>query len=70
MQERISGTVDVLVSLDAQGHVVNAAIKKSPAVVLNAASLAAARNSTYSPALHDCKPAPSEYTFTVQYIAG
>lgn len=70
MQDHVSGTVDVLVSLDAQGRVVNAAIKKSPAVVLNAASLASARNSTYSPALHDCKPVPSEYTFSVQYVAG
>jgi len=70
MQAHVGGTVDVLVSLDAQGHVVSTAIKQSQAVVLNAASLAAARNSSYSPALHDCKPVPSEVTITVHYVAG
>jgi len=67
MESRITGKVDVLVSLDAGGRVVDAVIKQSPSVVLNDASLAAARRSTYRPALHDCKPVPSEYTFTVEY---
>jgi TonB family protein len=66
-QGSITGRVDVLVSLDAAGHVVEATIKKSSSVVLNAASLAAARRSSYRPALHDCKPVPGEYTFAVEF---
>ncbi len=69
MQNRISGMVKVLVSLDADGRVVDATIEKSDAAVLNAASLTAARQSTYQPALHDCKPVPSRYTFAVEYSA-
>ena len=65
----VQGRVDVLVSLDAQGRVVDATIKHSDYAVLNAPSIASARNSTYIPALHDCKPAPSQYTFTVEYSA-
>jgi TonB family protein len=70
VQRGITGKVDVLVSLDAEGHVTAAAIEQSPSVVLNAGSLVAARLSRYQPALHDCKPVPSEYTFTVEYSAG
>ena len=69
MLNRIQGRVDVLVSLDASGRVVNTAIKQSASVLLNNASLASARQSTFRPALHDCKPVPSEYTFTVDYTS-
>ncbi|HZW53902.1 MAG TPA: energy transducer TonB [Candidatus Elarobacter sp.] len=61
------GVVRVLVSLDADSHVTAAAIRESPASVLNAASIAAARRSTYQTALRDCKPVPSQYLFAVQY---
>jgi outer membrane biosynthesis protein TonB len=57
----------VLVSLGAGGAVVNAVVKQSASVLLNDAALAAARQSTYRAALHDCKPVPSEYTFTVEF---
>ena len=67
MQSGTEGRVDVLVSLDAAGRVVNAAIKKSTTPLFNGSSLKAARESTYRPALHECKPVPSEYTFTVEY---
>jgi hypothetical protein len=67
VQSRISGRVEVLVSLDTAGHVVNAMIKESASAVLNNASLTAARRSTYRPALHDCKPVPSEYIFSVDF---
>jgi hypothetical protein len=66
---RSTGRVDVLVSLDATGRVSAAAIKQSQVPALNGAALAAARESTYRPALHDCKPVPSQYLFTVQYRA-
>jgi hypothetical protein len=70
MQAHITGRVDVLVSLDAAGHVVGASIATSASTLLNEASLAAARNSTYRAALHDCKPVRSEYTFAVDYSGG
>ena len=70
VQGHINGRVDVLVSLDAGGHVVDATIKQSASAVLNEASLAAARRSTYRAALHDCKPVPGQYTFTVDYSGG
>ena len=56
MQNHIRASVDVLVSLDAAGHVVGATIERSGVAVVNDAALAAARGSTYQPALHDCKP--------------
>jgi len=68
-QNHVSATVDVLVSLDAAGHVVSATIEKSGSVLVNDSALAAARGSTYQPALHDCKPAPSTYLFKVEYNA-
>ena len=67
IQNGVQGRVEVLVSLDATGRVVNTAIRKSSAVLLNAASLKSARESTYRPALHDCKPVASEYLFTVDF---
>lgn len=69
MQNRVSGIVDVLVSLDAQGHVVDATVTRSPSPLVNDASISAARRSRYQPALHDCKGAPGKYTFSVEYIA-
>ena len=69
-QAHITGRVDVRVSLDAGGHVVGASIANSASTLLNEVSLAAARNSTYRAALHDCKPVPSEYTFAVDYSGG
>jgi TonB family protein len=69
-QAHITGRVDVRVALDAGGHVVGASIAQSASTLLNEASLAAARNSTYRAALHDCKPVPSEYTFAVDYSGG
>jgi TonB family protein len=65
----LSASVDVLVSLDAAGHVVNATVERSGAAVLDGSALAAARGSTYQPALHDCKPAASTYLFKVDYNA-
>jgi Gram-negative bacterial TonB protein C-terminal len=70
MQAHITGRVDVLVSLDAAGHVVDASIATSASTLLNEASVTAARNSTYRAALHDCKPVPSQYTFAVEYSGG
>jgi TonB family protein len=67
MNARITGTVHVLVSLDADSRVTDATIVKSPSVILNASSLAAARRSTYRTAIHDCKPVPTQYIFSIEY---
>jgi TonB family protein len=63
----VRGIVRVLVALDADGHVVSTSVQQSPSVLLNASALEAARSSTYRPALHDCKPVPSQYVFSVDY---
>lgn len=70
MREHIGGTVQVLVTLDPDSHVTDAAIKSSSSVLLNRSALAAARQSIYRTGTRDCKPVPSQYVFTVQYIAG
>jgi TonB family protein len=63
-----SGLVRVLVSLDASSRVTNVKIQQSPNPALDAASLAAARTSTFRTGLRDCKPVPSEYLFTIQFV--
>jgi TonB family protein len=68
-QNHVSATVEVLVSLDAEGRVTGATIQRSGLPVLNDASLAAARGSTYRAALHDCKPVPSTYSFKADFNA-
>jgi hypothetical protein len=70
LNANISGTVQVLVSLDADSRVSGATIQKSSSVVLNDAALASARHSTYRTALHDCKPVPSQYIFAVEFVNG
>jgi outer membrane biosynthesis protein TonB len=63
----IIGLVEVLVSLDERGAVTATAIRSSPGEVLNASAIAAARATTYFPALQDCVPVPSKYVFAVYY---
>ena len=67
MSAHLTGTVEILVSLDADSHVTAATIVKSPSVVLNAGSLDAARQSTFRTTIHDCKPVPSQYIFSIEY---
>ncbi len=66
-QQGIQGTVHVRVSLDADSRVVGTSITSSPSTILNAASMFAARQSSYFTARHECKPVPSEYDFAVQF---
>ena len=68
-QQGISGRVEVLVSLDERGRVVDVKVQSSSSAVLNASSLAAARRSTYRPAVHACVPVPSMYLFAVEYAS-
>jgi TonB family protein len=68
--EGTSGTTLVDVKLDAQGTVTGATISQSSGnTSLDVIALGMARDSTYSPATHDCKPVASTYTFSVKFVA-
>lgn len=69
MQQGISGTVDVVVSLDAQSRVVATRIANSPSPVLNAAAVAAARGSQFRTEIKDCEPVSADYIFRVDFTA-
>ncbi len=64
---RAAGIVHVLVSLDAESRIVATKVQSSSDPQLTGPSLDAARRSTFRTAFHDCRPVPSEYTFSVQY---
>ena len=66
-EQGISGEVWVEVDLDAGGHLTNATVIKTPSSILNSAALSAARQSTYSPEVADCKPVPGQYKFVVDF---
>ena len=66
-QQGISGTVQVVVSLDAQSHVVNTKVQSSPSAILNNAALAAARQSTFQTQIVNCKPIAADYIFSVEF---
>ncbi|MBV9104048.1 MAG: TonB family protein [Candidatus Eremiobacteraeota bacterium] len=68
-EQGISGVVEVEVDLDATGHLTNASVIKTPSSMLNSAALSAARQSSYSPKLEDCKPVPGQYKFEVDFSA-
>jgi TonB family protein len=68
-QQGIYGIVRVLVDLDETGAVTGAKIISSPSVLLNGASLAAARKSKYEPAMRACEAVSSHYAFTVEFSA-
>jgi TonB family protein len=68
--EATSGTTLVDVKLDARGTVTGAAVSKSSGnSSLDVVALGMARDSTYSPATHDCKPVASTYSFSVKFVA-
>lgn len=68
--EGTSGTTLVNVKLDAHGAITGAAISQSSGnTSLDVVALGMARDSTYSPATHDCKPVASTYTFSVKFVA-
>jgi TonB family protein len=66
-QQGISGTVSVVVSLDAQSRVVATRIQSSPSAALNAAALAAARGSHFRTEIKDCAPVAADYIFSVEF---
>jgi TonB family protein len=68
--EGTSGTTLVDVKLDARGTVTGAAVSQSSGnSSLDVVALGMARDSTYSPATHDCKPVASTYSFSVKFVA-
>ncbi|HEY0394321.1 MAG TPA: energy transducer TonB [Candidatus Elarobacter sp.] len=66
-QQGITGTVQVIVSLDVDSHVVATRIRSSPSAILNSAALGAARQSTYQTLIMSCKPVASDLIFTANF---
>ena len=66
-QQGISGTVEVIVSLDAQSRVVATRIQSSPSTVLNPAAITAARGSRFRTEIKDCAPVAADYIFSVDF---
>ena len=68
-QQGISGTVAVIVSLDARSRVVATRIQNSPSAVLNGAALAAARGSQFKTEVKNCEPIAADYIFSVDFTS-
>jgi TonB family protein len=68
-QQGITGTVQVVVSLDTTSHVTNAKVQSSPSALLNNAALQAARNSTFQTEIRNCKPIAADYIFSVEFAS-
>ncbi len=65
-----SGTALVSVQLDTSGTVTGAAVTQSTGnSSLDLVAVGMAREAHYSPALHDCKPVASAYTYSVKFVA-
>ena len=69
VQQGISGTVGVVVSLDAQSHVVGTRIQSSPSALLNQPALNAARGSQFRTEVKNCEPIAADYLFSVEFTA-
>lgn len=65
-----SGTALVSVALDSGGQVTNASVTQSTGnSSLDLVAVSMARDARYMPALRDCKPIASAYTFSVKFVA-
>jgi protein TonB len=65
-----SGVALVNVQLDANGQVTGTGITQSTGnSSLDLVAVGMARDARYSPALRDCKPIASAYTFSVKFVA-
>jgi hypothetical protein len=67
VQRGIEGTVQIVVSLDADSHMTGARIYRSPNAILNDVSMEAARHSTFRTAIRNCVPVAAEYIFSVEF---
>lgn len=64
-----SGIALIKVQLDAQGTVTGASVDQSSGnASLDVIAVSMALGAQYSPALHDCKPVASAYTFSVKFV--
>lgn len=68
-QQNISGTVQVIVSLDANSNVTGTRVQSSPSAILNGAALSAARQSKFQTEIRDCKPIAADYIFSVDFTS-
>jgi TonB family protein len=72
-EARASGTNGVAlvsVQLDSSGQVTGASVTQSTGnSSLDLAAVTMARDARYAPALRDCKPVASAYTFSVKFVA-
>jgi len=66
-QQGIYGTVQVVVSLNAESQVTATRIQSSPSAVLNQAALAAARRTTFQTGIRDCRPIAADYIYSVEF---
>ncbi len=65
-----SGTALVSVQLDSGGQVTGTSVTQSTGnSSLDLVAVSMARDARYAPALHDCKPIASAYTFSVKFVA-
>ena len=65
-----SGTTLVGVQLDAAGQVAGASVTQSSGnSSLDLVAVSMARDARYTPALRDCKPVASAYTYSVKFVA-
>jgi outer membrane biosynthesis protein TonB len=69
LQQGVSGTVNVVVSLDAQSRIVATRVASSPSALLNGAALATARGSQFRTGIHNCEPVAADYIFSVEFTA-
>lgn len=66
-QQGISGTVQVIVSLDADSQVTATRIQSSPSALLNQPALAAARKTAFQTEIRDCRPVARDYIYSVTF---
>ena len=68
---KVSGDVVVAVTLSSSGHVTRTKVTHSSGnAAIDNAVVAAARNSTYSPKLVNCKPVAAQYLFRADFKPG
>jgi len=67
--QAVSGTVGVVVSLDAQSRIVATRVQNSPSALLDAAALAAARGSVFRTEVRNCEPVAADYLFSVEFTS-
>jgi Gram-negative bacterial TonB protein C-terminal len=63
----LTGTVKVIVSIDADSNVSGARVISSPSGLLNKPALDAARATIFRTAVRDCKPVADDFIFTVNF---